>query len=70
MALPNRLLALRTDADLTQLQLGAKVGVDPSTIARWETLEGSIPDARKVQLAALFGVSVDHLMCWPEREAA
>jgi transcriptional regulator with XRE-family HTH domain len=65
MAVPNRLTALRKSAGLTTPQLAVMIGVDPTTVYRWERSRVGIPDQRKTQLAAMFGVCVSHLMCWP-----
>lgn len=74
MAVPNRLQALRKSAGLTLPQLAVQIGVDPTTVHRWETSRGQIPDERKQELARMFDVSIAHLMCWSggdcERDAA
>jgi transcriptional regulator with XRE-family HTH domain len=64
MHLPNRLATLRVAAKLTAAQLAAQIGVDETTIWRWERSKVGIPDKRKTELATLFGVTVGHLMCW------
>lgn len=66
MQVANRLRELRVAYGQTQAQLAVAIAVDPSTIYRWEAGEAGIPDARKVQLATYFAVSVGWLMCWPE----
>lgn len=66
MHMPSRLTELRLARDLTQARLAEHLGVDPSTVYRWEAGELGIPDARKVQIAEHFGVTVGHLMCWTE----
>lgn len=68
MQVANRLSVLRIAQRLTQAQVAKTLGVDPSTVYRWEMREVGIPDTRKVELAALFGVSVGHLMCWPHED--
>lgn len=74
MAVPNRLKALRKSAGLTLPQLAVQIGVDPTTVHRWETSRGQIPDERKQELAETFDVSIAHLMCWTgddcEKDAA
>lgn len=65
---PNRIAALRAAASLTQAGVAELIGVDQSTVRRWEVGSHAIPDARKVELAGLFGVSVGHLMCWPSAD--
>ena len=58
---------LRTKLGLTLQELGDKVGVDASTVRKWET--GYIKSLRtdKMQkLAAALDTSVDYLMGWTE----
>lgn len=72
MHLANRLLDLRRAAQMTQRQVAESVGVNRTTVCRWEAGAVPIPDRHKVALAALFGVSAAHLMCWdaPQDAAA
>jgi DNA-binding transcriptional regulator YiaG len=65
-AVPNRLRELREAAGLSRFELAIRLQprTTERTIARWEALEASIPDSRKIQLARFFGVSVDQLMHW------
>lgn len=52
---------LRVSVKLTQEELGAKLGVNRSTIAMWETGE-AMPRADKLpELAKIFGCSIDDL---------
>jgi transcriptional regulator with XRE-family HTH domain len=67
---PNRLRELRESKGIKRYDLAARWRVDPSTIARWERGETPMPDVCKLDLAALYGVSVPHLMGWPEPAAA
>jgi transcriptional regulator with XRE-family HTH domain len=62
----NRLRQLRLQAGLSGGHLAAQIGVDPSTISRWETHISGIPDWRKQQVAEFFGVSVPYLMGWSD----
>jgi transcriptional regulator with XRE-family HTH domain len=66
----NRLRELREARGLKPYDIAARLRVDPSTVWRWETRGGSVPDQAKLDLAAFYGVSVAHLMGWDETEAA
>ena len=66
----NRVRELRVARELKQYDLAAELRVDQSTVARWERNVGSIPDEKKLALAELFGVSVEHLMGWDREQAA
>jgi transcriptional regulator with XRE-family HTH domain len=67
----NRVRELRKARGLKPHDLAAKLRVDTSTITRWESGRGAIPDHRKIQLANLFDVSVAYVMGWSkERKAA
>lgn len=58
----SNLIKLRTDARMTQVELGEKLNYSDKTISKWERAE-SIPDAFVLkQLGAIFEVSVDHLL--------
>ena len=58
----SNIINLRTAANLTQAELGAKLNYSDKTISKWERGE-AIPDAYVLtQLAELFGVSVDYLL--------
>lgn len=72
----SNIIRLRTEAGMTQAELGAKLNYSDKTISKWERGE-SIPDAFVLtQLADIFGVSVDYLLSteteWkaPEEEPA
>jgi DNA-binding transcriptional regulator YiaG len=61
---------LRKERGLTAHALGEMLDppVRERTIFRWERRESAIPDTRKVELAAVLGVTVDDLMCWTEAD--
>ena len=60
----NRIRRLRRSADLSLRDLAFEIGVDHSTIARWESGAHAVPDDKKAVLADFFGVSRAHLMGW------
>lgn len=62
----NRIARLRDAAGMVQSELARRLGVDVSTISRYERGEIKIPDERKLQMGTLFGVSVSHLMGWDD----
>ncbi len=56
------LINLRTEAGLTQAELGAMLNYSDKTISKWERAE-AIPDAFVLkQLGEIFGVTVDNLL--------
>ena len=58
----SNIIKLRTEAGLTQAELGAKLNYSDKTISKWERGE-AIPDAFVLkQMSAMFGVSVDALL--------
>ncbi len=58
----SNIINLRTANGMTQAELGAKLNYSDKTISKWERGE-AIPDAYVlVQMAALFGVTVDELL--------
>lgn len=61
---PNRIRELREANNQSRAELAFRMGVDQSTVFRWENGLGAIPDQRKVALAAHFGVTVGWLMRW------
>ena len=72
----SNIIKLRTEAGLTQAELGEKLNYSDKTISKWERGE-AIPDAYVLtQLAEIFGVTVDYLLsshdAWesPEQQAA
>jgi len=56
------LIRLRTEAGLTQSELGAKLHYSDKTVSKWERAE-SIPDAYiLMELSRIFGITVDALL--------
>lgn len=61
----DRIKELRKLRHITQAQLANEIGVDVSTIGKWEGKGNVLPsDGVKEKLAAFFGVSIDYLMCY------
>ena len=72
----SNIIKLRTEAGLTQAELGEKLNYSDKTISKWERGE-AIPDAYVLtQMAEIFDVTVDYLLsshdAWesPEQQAA
>jgi transcriptional regulator with XRE-family HTH domain len=63
---PPNLKKLRLAEGLTGPQLAVAIGVDPTTLWRWESGAGQIPDKRKAELAERFGVTIAYLMGWDD----
>lgn len=63
-AAPNRLKELRERRGLKHYDIAARMRVDQSTVYRWESGRGAIPDDRKLALAEVLEVSVGDLMGW------
>lgn len=60
---PTRLRKLREKANVSQKALSDKLGISKSTLGLWETGD-TLPDAKMVsELADIFGVSSDYLLC-------
>ena len=58
----SNIIKLRTQAGLTQAELGAKLNYSDKTISKWERGD-AIPDAFVLtELAEIFGVSVDYIL--------
>ena len=56
------LLRLRTEAGMTQTELGDRLNYSDKTVSKWERGE-AIPDAAVLKkIGAIFGVSVDELL--------
>lgn len=56
-----RLRELRKSAHLTQKQLAEKMYVDQTSISFWETGKARPDFDKQIELAELFGVSLDYL---------
>lgn len=58
----NNLIKLRTEARITQAELGEKLRYSDKTVSKWERAE-ALPDANVLKnLAEIFDVSVDYLL--------
>ena len=58
----SNIINLRTQAGMTQAELGSKLNYSDKTMSKWERAE-AIPDAFVLkQMGELFGVSVDNLL--------
>lgn len=58
-----RLLELRKEYNYTQSQLAELLGIGRTTIAAYESGQASIPLNRLNELARLYNVSTDYLLC-------
>jgi len=58
----SRVVDLREQAGLTQVQLAALVGVTPNTIQNWEKPDGLSQLERYLKLAEIFGCQVNDLV--------
>ena len=62
MTLPETILELRTQKELSQGELAERLDVSRQSVSKWETGQ-SVPDLDKIiKLADLFGVTVDELV--------
>lgn len=67
MTLAEKILHLRTQQGLSQLELAERLGVSRQSVSKWETGQ-SVPDLDKlIKLADLFGITVDELVREGER---
>lgn len=57
-----RLKRYRTSNGMTQADLAFKLGVSRTTITMWETTEQYPTVQKLIEIAQLFGVSVDELL--------
>jgi transcriptional regulator with XRE-family HTH domain len=57
-----RIKALRKKANLRQYHLAGKIGIDASTVSRWESGEIRPSIEELIKIANQFGVSVDFLV--------
>lgn len=63
MNIGERLKELRSEKNLSQMELSKATGISQSSIARWE-LNKSEPTASDIiVLAKFFGESADYLLC-------
>ena len=62
MEFHNKLKELRTNAGMTQKQLGTQIGVTKSVISYYELQERMPSPAILIKLAAVFHVSADYLL--------
>ncbi|MBQ8404835.1 MAG: helix-turn-helix transcriptional regulator [Clostridia bacterium] len=61
LVIASNIIKLRTDAGMTQSELGAKLNYSDKSISKWERAE-SLPDANVLkQMGEIFGVSMDYL---------
>ncbi len=64
-AFASNLIRLRTEAGLTQAELGEKLHYSDKAVSKWERAE-SVPDAWVLtELGRVFGVTVDELLSEP-----
>ena len=63
MNITTRLLELRKEYNYTQSQLADILGVSRTAIAAYESGQSSIPLNRLNELARLYNVSTDYLLC-------
>ena len=67
MTLSEKILHLRTQQGLSQLELAEKLEVSRQSVSKWETGQ-SVPDLDKlIKLSDLFGITVDELVREGER---
>ena len=57
-----RIRDVREDADLTQTQVAAQLGIDQRTYSNYETGKRSMPIAHYIKLALYYHTSVDYLL--------
>ena len=61
-SLADRLKELRTEKDITQVELAEKSGVPRGTLSQWEAGRKIGNVNKLIALAQYFGVSVDYLI--------
>ena len=57
-----RLKELRNENGLSQVEVGKKLGVTQSTIAKWESNEREPAQEMLVEIAKFFNISTDYLL--------
>lgn len=63
LVLASNIIKQRTKANMTQAELGERLNYSDKTISKWERAE-SLPDVLALkQMAELFNVSVDDMLC-------
>ena len=67
---PNRIRQLRDEHELRPAFVAATVGVDQTTLQRWERGKTEPSTEHMRRLAALFDVGVPYLMGWADRRRA
>ncbi len=61
LIIADNIIKLRTDAGMTQSELGAKLNYSDKSISKWERAE-ALPDANVLrQMGEIFGVSMDYI---------
>jgi transcriptional regulator with XRE-family HTH domain len=61
LVIASNIIRLRTEAGMTQSELGAKLNYSDKSISKWERAE-ALPDANVLkQMSEIFGVSMDYL---------
>ena len=61
LVIASNIIRLRTEAGMTQSELGAKLNYSDKSVSKWERAE-SLPDANVLkQMSEIFGVSMDYL---------
>ena len=58
----NKLLQLRKEKGLSQEQLAQKLGISRQAVSKWERAEASPDTDNLIQLAKLYGISLDELL--------
>lgn len=64
MSIGIRLKQLRENANLTQEEVGKKIGVSKATVNRYETGEIDIKRTIAIKLSEVFNVSPSYIMEW------
>lgn len=57
-----RIRDLREDADMTQTQIAAYLGMSQTGYSKYETGENDIPSQTLIKLARFYATSVDYLL--------
>ena len=57
-----RIRSLREDADLSQRQVAAMLGMSQTGYSKYETGENDIPTALLIRLARFYNTSIDYLL--------